>query len=103
MLRCPLPLPLAERRVRASYLDLTQFRYAQRPQGPLELGRLPSLIGTIPAGVLDDADDRGGISGPSETCCQVRRPQEPHPRQRDMLRFQLTVVICKFDGRPQLF
>ncbi len=39
------------------------------------------LIGTIPAGVLDDADDGGGISDSSETRYQVRRPQEPHPRQ----------------------
>jgi hypothetical protein len=58
------------------------------------------LIGTIPAGVSDDAGDRGGISDSSETRCRVRRPHEPHPRQADMLRFQLTVVICKFDGRP---
>jgi hypothetical protein len=30
------------------------------------------MIGTIPAGVSDDADDKGGISSPSDTGYQVR-------------------------------
>ncbi len=58
-------------------------------------------IGTIPAGVLDDADDRGGISDSSKTCRQARRPHEPHPCQGNMLRFSLTIVIYKFNGRPR--
>jgi hypothetical protein len=39
----------------------------------------PQVIGTIPAGVTDDVDDGGGISEPSDVCCQTTDPLSHTP------------------------
>lgn len=59
-------------------------------------------VKTVMGSTIEFADDEGGISELSGIRLQTRRPLEPHPRQKVMLRFSITGVIRKFDGRPYL-